>query len=105
VASLLRLHPIRTRPGLSHSHPPLPLIARHHRLAGLLPRGPVADTFSRLGNAIADSRRANKWLAGVGPLLELRASSALHKDPEWTNWALRIGAEVALFSSILAEHL
>jgi hypothetical protein len=41
----------------------------------------------------------------VEPLLELRASSALHKEPEWPNWALGVAAEVALFSSISAEHL
>lgn len=72
---------------------------------GLLPRGSLTDTLGRLRDAIADSRRANKWLGGVGPLLELRASSALHKEPDRLSWALRVAAEVAAFMSISTEHM
>mmetsp|Transcript_44754 Transcript_44754/g.149436 ORF Transcript_44754/g.149436 Transcript_44754/m.149436 type:complete len:191 (+) Transcript_44754:228-800(+) len=100
------LMPLRELLSRSDARDVLALLVQRAALVpiGLLPNGETRDALRRLRDALADARRAHRWLAGVGPLVALRASAPLHGEQDLAGWALAVVAQVASFWAIATDH-
>jgi hypothetical protein len=76
-------------------------------LRQLEPSAALTDQIKLLSKIMAtlgDSRRTNRWLKGISPMLALREGSAVRGERLWARWALAVGSKVTQFTFLSLDH-
>ena len=68
------------------------------RLKQMEPSDAQAETIrilTKVMGSLGDSRRTNRWLKGVSPVLALREGLAARNEALWSRWCLAVGSKGA----------
>ena len=58
-------------------------------------RSEIIRILTKVMGTLGDSRRTNRWLKGVTPLLALREGLAARNEALWGHWCLAVGSKGA----------